>query len=333
MLETDYSPIFWDVLNRKNMKYIYINILLLLPLLCRAEWIKVPDSETYKSDNKKYIFTTVTGNKDKSVNKDKSLKCKGKLSSNEEIIWERFLLNPIAPYQVYVANSGEYVVTVGEAYTYGGCPLVIYDQEGKLIRSHTLASLKSERDPLVFSFCGGTWHDDYPMFFNNDDSYFLIRKEKGIYVIVDLKTGDVLYNQKRSSSAGVSDIPDTQWENIIKAGDESSIKIAMKLLKSFYRDKRVIGCRICGEMKIKESIPILKKLLSSDYPISSKANDGPWMTVYPIRKAASNALKKMGVKHPKVIFEELDKEKNDRFEAIQESTSKKKIPMINYDNE
>lgn len=293
---------------------------LLVPIICRAEWVKRPDSEKYQSENKKYSFITVTGDKDKVV------KCKGTLSADEKTIWSRFLVNHISPNKVYITNTGEYVVTIGESYTYGDYPLVIYDKKGKIVKSHSLKSLYSERDSLAFS-CGLTWHNEYIMFFNQDENHFYIRKGKGIYVIVDLRTGDVFFKQKRYSSSGPENIPEPEWEKLVKNGNDQARQIAVEYLNSFEYDKKEIGCRICGEMKIRESIPKLKEYLSSQYSYFSKSENEPWMDVFPIRDAASDALNAMGVKHETPIVRVISSEQfGEKPKPLKEPSGK--IPMI-----
>ena len=55
--------------------------------------------------------------------------------------WSRFLINNHAPVQVFVSNSGNYVLTMDEWHSVGELPVVIYGRRGELIRVHSTDSL------------------------------------------------------------------------------------------------------------------------------------------------------------------------------------------------
>jgi hypothetical protein len=63
-------------------------------------------------------------------------------------LWSRELLNPTAPHQVLVADSGEYVVTFDEwgRVGYGPNVVVIYGPGGELVRNFALEGLLTEKE-------------------------------------------------------------------------------------------------------------------------------------------------------------------------------------------
>jgi hypothetical protein len=63
-------------------------------------------------------------------------------------VWSRELVNPYAPHQVLVADSGEYVVTFDEwgGVGYGPNVVVIYGPEGVVVKKFALEDLLTEEE-------------------------------------------------------------------------------------------------------------------------------------------------------------------------------------------
>jgi len=125
-----------------------------------------PQETTYTSSSGAFVFTVMPPSfeeRDKYYNeryKDKGNRpsteelrgrfpCVGRLvnsKNHDETVWERPLLNDIAPVSALVTSNGNYVVTFDEWHSVGYGPnvVVIYGSDGKVIRRLSLADFLSK---------------------------------------------------------------------------------------------------------------------------------------------------------------------------------------------
>jgi hypothetical protein len=104
-----------------------------------------PTEQDYYSPNGEYYVHVVPG--------DGTQHARGTLyragdPDHADELWSRELLNPTAPHEVLVADSGEYVVTFDEwgRVGYGPNVVVIYGPGGELVRNFALEDLLTEKE-------------------------------------------------------------------------------------------------------------------------------------------------------------------------------------------
>jgi len=110
-------------------------------------------------------------------------------------VWERPLVNEIAPARVSVRNDGRFVVTLDE-YRRGGArnAAVIYGAEGQLLRHFLLTDLLTRDDwPHVrVERRAAVWLDGARCGFDDDRDHFVLQLAWGREVRIDLKALRVL---------------------------------------------------------------------------------------------------------------------------------------------
>ena len=99
----------------------------------------------------------------------------------KEEVWSRYLINDTRPFNVFVADSGRYVVTMDETGRIGKLPIVIYDDRGRLVRVHSRETLDLNRDynriqRTMYSFW---WSEDSVSFFGPNEQTFIITHISG----------------------------------------------------------------------------------------------------------------------------------------------------------
>lgn len=144
--------------------------------------------------------------------------CTGRLerktnSGEYELVWERPLVNDVAPVEVLVANTGNYVVTFDDWVSAGQGPnvVVIYDRVGTLVRRLALSDFLSpaEIDRLPRSLSSTFWGDGH--YLSGDETVLVLRvvtektqryrdpKAKFAEKRIDLQTGKVILSKGRAS--------------------------------------------------------------------------------------------------------------------------------------
>jgi len=132
------------------------------------EWIK-EYKKTYTSQNGIFelliVPTYVPENYDKEIEKriknperylnkpmkDTIIRCHAKLFKKTgnlghlQLIWEKELVNPVAPYEALITNDGKFVITFDDWYKlgHGENVMVVYGEKGDLIKKHRLHEITS----------------------------------------------------------------------------------------------------------------------------------------------------------------------------------------------
>jgi len=200
----------------------------------------------------------------------------------EREMWSRNLINNISPVQVFVADSGKYVVTMDEWAGVGKLPVVIYNSKGGLVRVHGIDSLGLEKDwkHIKRSTVSYWWNEGSISFFGPDEETFFIRLHWGKLLLIQLQNGDLMDEEWYRIFQGKT-MPKKKWRTLHEFGRTQIQKNAMQLLHSRDPKKQKTGVLVCGQEKLEESIPQLKKILAN--------------TKYPyVRKAAREALEGLG---------------------------------------
>lgn len=284
------------------MSGLSLRITLIIYLICLRpggivadEW-KPPERREFFSRSQKYSFTI------------RPLKqpwkrpgnCYGILYARQKTkdkVWARNLINNIAPRTVFVSNSGKYVLTMDEWGHVGELPVVIYGEGGELIKVHNLDSLGLARDRTRMKLTVGSlwWNESSIAAFSPDEKYFCIKLHWGKLLIIDLSTGwledeHTAYNKER-------------LKELIDSGEKAVEEQAFVMLASSDAQERVDAAVACGALKLVSAIPRLKSLLN-DHATYLYLAEPPKRKVFYVRKAAKEALEKLGISVGEVITEE-----------------------------
>lgn len=252
-----------------------------------------PERQEILSTNRKHLLI-VTPHKNWPEN---VAKCKAELfrldGRRRKKVWERYLINNVAPDDAFVTDSGDYVVTVGEYGEPAKLPVVIYDRWGELVHVHNLVSLGvggagPDREALV---SGKRWTDDSLALFGPEDETFVVRLSSGKFLVIDLFDGCL--------------VPDDSemWKEIVDNRDKQIRGMVPAMLESEDRFTRRTGATIAGQLGMNGLLPALRKLLHDDATYSTRSGDGPWTKVFFVRKAAKKAIEALGEEPGKVVTE------------------------------
>jgi hypothetical protein len=194
-------------------------------------------------------------------------------------MWERPLVNRIAPVRVLIPDSGRYVVTMDEWHAVGTKPLVIYDAEGKLVADLALQDLNLANHPnITRSVSSYHWNEYAFVIFGPRNSETLTKSEAkrledmlfirlhwGEIITIDLKTGAVRHRE--------------WWQ--LPPGEDQPLKIATKAFldrtweeavqyfraEEFAADPSWNGTRglmLVAQLKRKEAIPLVRIIANTD---------------------------------------------------------------------
>lgn len=234
--------------------------------------------------------------------------CKAELfkvtPTGRHAVWMRYLINNEGPVRVFVADSGEYVVTMDEWHHVGDLPLVVYGRDGRLVLAHSIESLGLEKDVLHIKRTVSSywWNEDSISFFGPNDDYFFIRLHWGKMLLVILDDGDLADDEWYRTNKGWF-ISEGKWKSLHRFGERTVRESVGKMLNSSDSEDLKTAAKTAGQLKLRESIPQLRELLKDPHSYESKSGDDPWKIVYYVRKAALDALTSMGVAPQGVITE------------------------------
>jgi hypothetical protein len=264
------------------------------------EW-SWPEETDYNSSSGNYVFKTCPEKKFTGPGH-----CQGTLfkvnGKKKKEIWSRCLINNAAPFNVFVSDSGEYVVTMDESGQLGTLPLVIYGRNGSLVAVHSTESLGLLKDDILnikMSVSSFWWSEDSISFFGPEDKVFFIRLHWKKIMTVNLSDGRLCDKNYIDSN-----------DRIRSYADDKIRKITIVRLNSKLPEERSTGALVAGQLCIRETIPRLKELLEDNSSYDCKSGDDPWQTVYYIRKRAKEALEQMGVTVEGIVTEEKRKQSN-----------------------
>lgn len=135
-----------------------------------------------------------------------------KLGENPpEKVWSRHLVNNLAPVDALVTDSGNYVVTLDEWGEAGTFPIVVYGKNGRLIRVHTLDTLRVHPMEIKVTVSNAWWREQAIPFFGPGEEFFFIRLRRGQMLMIQLSSGDLMdeqwYEEHRAWDGGAD-----RWE-------------------------------------------------------------------------------------------------------------------------
>jgi hypothetical protein len=205
--------------------------------------------------------------------------------SEPRVVWSRFLINNRAPCDVFVSDSGEYVVTMDEWGQKGLLPVVVYGHGGFLKRVYNLQSLIGD-DWIMKTrqtISNTHWRRNALTFFDSKENAFFIRLAWGEVVYVLLPIGYVQRWQETDWFA--------PYDGLRSFYDETVFKTVQTLLASPDPHDLQTGALVAGQRSLVDFVPQITGLLSN----SAYFTKGE-LKIYYVRDAAKEALRKMANK-------------------------------------
>ncbi|MDP8235302.1 MAG: hypothetical protein P9M08_02860 [Candidatus Erginobacter occultus] len=221
--------------------------------------------------------------------------CLATLYEGEQIIWSRYLINNLAPISVFVADSGKYVITMDEWTSFGELPVVIYGERGRLIRVHGKDSLGLEDDIMHIKITVSSfwWNEDAISFFAPEEERFFIRLHWGRWIVLDLRRGNLMREDKFIFRDDQREQYRGEWKELVNYREAELARRAIRMLDSEEEPERKTGALICGQEKLTEAIPQLRKLLADPGWFQRGSGKTGTIVLY-VRESAREALEAMG---------------------------------------
>jgi len=214
-------------------------------------------------------------------------------------VWSRFLINDHAPVDVFVSDSGEYVLTMDEWGHVGKLPVVMYGERGQLIRVHSTDSLglSDDMETTVSSYW---WNLDAISFFGPEEEVFFIRLHCGKWIVLELRTGNVLQKEKTFFRDELRKQHEQKWKTLEEYREKALAEHAIQILSSADAHDRKTGALVCGQEKLTRAIPKLRRLLADRAWFTLSSGTESTIVLY-ARQAAKGALEAMGQRVGKVV--------------------------------
>lgn len=267
-------------------------------------WLPIEKTEFY-SENREYMLR-IRPDEERLTRPGH---CAATLYQGKKKIWSRNLINNYAPHRVFVSNSGKYVVTTDDWGAVGDTPIVIYGGSGRLIVVHSLLSLDLIKNiyQITTSRSGAWWDESSITFFCQDDEFLCVRLKWGEMLFIRTDCGSVIGRMGSPLNGGWR-IGEDAYEKLTKMAHEKANKMIIDMLSSTDPKKRETAALFCGQEKLVETAPVLRKMLADRASYVTRRLGGI-VRVYYIREAARDALVKMGHKIEGVmILEEIAEE-------------------------
>ena len=230
--------------------------------------------------------------------------CRATLFRGKKELWSRHLINNHAPVRVFVADSGEYVVTMDEWHSVGDLPVVIYGRRGDLILVHSTDSLglKDDRQHIKHTMSSYWWNEDSISFFGSDEETFFIRLHWVEWIVLELRSGRLLQKEKKFFRDDLRIQHEQEWKEMVAFRNNKLAEKAINLLRSKDSYELQTGALICGQEKLTQAIPALRKLLDDQSYFTQTSRDKTNIILY-VRQASKSALEAMGEDAGNVVTE------------------------------
>jgi len=269
-------------------------MLALTPIALADMWASARQTD-YLSPSGKYLLKVEPASK-----REKKETCRATLfrvGQDMEKVWSQNLENKKAPVQVFVPDSARFIVTMDEWHNVGKLPIVIYGKGGRLIKAYSLNTLEISGNPNIERSVSSIWWNKNSIsFFGPEDNTFFVRLKWGQWLVFDLASGNII---KVDSNA------EPKWSDLLRYRDNTLSQRAISMLTSDSPKERETGAIVSGQEKFKNAIPQLRELLKDNEAfILGDLGGADEKRVYYVRKAAKEALVRMGEQVENIVTEE-----------------------------
>jgi hypothetical protein len=227
---------------------------------CADDW-GLPTAKSYESVNGTYVFRTTPefGQAPRRLGR-----CLGqlfkKVGDELRLEWERYLINNIAPHRAYVANSGKYVVTIGELGNFNDLPVVFYGRPGVVINVHgRLDQLVPPRMIARATLEHHNWIDGSLFFFGADDATFMIRVNVGYLICFETDNGELMDKRWRKKWHSFAEQM-RLWNQVDADMRRSIITESLRLLTSEHSAERATGSFVLTQYTDLQSVATLRRI-------------------------------------------------------------------------
>lgn len=214
----------------KRIPYTIVVLLLMLTSHSRADsWGPVKKTEFY-SVNRAHMLK-IEPHPDWP---SKPGHCRATLFRGQKEVWSRHLVNNHAPVRVFVADSGEYVVTMDEWHNVGDLPVVIYGRDGELVRVHSTDSLGLKDDVLHIKMTVSSywWNENSISFFGPDDEMFFIRLHWGKWIVLELRNGHLFQKEETFFRDDLRKQHEQKWKKLEEYRQKKLAEQGIQMLSS-----------------------------------------------------------------------------------------------------
>lgn len=282
-------------LHRSLSTFVFIAVFVGAMSTIADTWSK-PTKRRVTSQNGKYCFDIVPP--DMVRERLTPGRCKGILYRKDSKglytkLWERHLINNISPVSAYVSPDGRFVVTLNEWSNWDLLPIVIYGEDGSLLRIFTdkvLDYALEHECNITLSGVewarGGVAGSEFG-FFDPKVEFFIIKSESGPYYLVDLADMELKFADTMEAIKKV--VGNRSFHRLKKLIHET----ALKGIKSSDPAERAAAAKWCGQLKLKAAIPELRKLLK-DTSSYTRTVGKETKEVQFVAEAAKYAIEQMG---------------------------------------
>lgn len=261
---------------------LFLAILLTSPLAVWGDTWAAPRNKDYSSSNGAYRFSVEVAPRRRNV----SNRCQGVLKQRVhgewQTVWEKPLSSKVSPVNAIVHDKGRFVVTFDEWYGIGNNPVIIYNKQGDMVAKLQLNDLGIPHDhPLIqgsvssyywnsyaIYLFGPLTKDDQAAWHNKLAETLFIRLHWGEVLAIDLSTGTLISKQ---DTRGLSKADAMKLKNATEKFITQSYRELAKtwlVERNFFepdpKSDGIRGLLLAKELKLKEYLPIIKKVAETD---------------------------------------------------------------------
>ncbi len=231
-------------------------------LICASQAETTPTQADYYSANRAYVLHITPDQKQPA----RQGWCLAELSrttgADRTLVWNRYLINNIAPAKVLVADSGKYVVTVGDWGQLDTVPLVIYGAQGEVRK---LLTSETPLPGVTTAEYGAAVLGDGSMrallYFGPGDTTLFIHLAGIDTYTFWLEDGLLTDREWYSFATNNCDMSREDCEVLKAFAGKRLAELTMEYIQSADARLRETGAIVAGELHLRDAIPQLQQLL------------------------------------------------------------------------
>ncbi len=231
-------------------------------LVCASQAETTPTQTDYYSANRTYVLH-ITPDQNQPARQGWCLAELCKTTGADRIlVWKRYLINNIAPAKVLVADSGKYVVTVGDWGQLDTVPLVVYGAHGevrKLLTSDTPLPGVTTAD-----YCAAVLGDGSMralLYFGPGDITLFIHLAGNETYALWLEDGELTGGDSYWHAIINLGMSHEEWAALEAFAGKRLAELAMEYIQSPDARLRETGAIVAGELHLRDAIPQLQQIL------------------------------------------------------------------------